>query len=78
MRWLERYIRRERKHRRRVTARNVRAYRKRQRQAGMKRLDVGVPAEQHAALMQLMQPGKTISQAVGRLLDALTGNAKSI
>lgn len=78
MRWLERYLRRERKHRRRVVARAVRAYRKRQRQAGIRRIDVTLPVEQHAALIQLLQPGETISQAVSRLLAVVTGNAKSI
>jgi hypothetical protein len=77
-RWLERMARRERKHRRRLNARNVRAHRRRQRQAGMRRIDVVLPVKQHAALMQLMQPGETISQTVGRLLEELTGNANSI
>jgi hypothetical protein len=71
MRWLERCIRRERKRRRRAAARNVRAYRRRQRQAGMRRIDVVLPQEQHAALVQWMRPGETISQAVDRLLDSL-------
>lgn len=75
-RWLELMARRERKHRRRVIAHNVRAYRKRQRQAGKRRIDVVLPLEQHNALVQLMRPGETISQTVGRLLDAVTGNSK--
>ena len=77
MGWLDRYIRLERKHRRQVTARNVRAYRKRQRQAGMKRMDVALPQTQHAAVLRLMRPGETISQAVGRLLEPATGNTNS-
>jgi hypothetical protein len=77
-RFLERMALRERKHRRRVNARNVRAYRRRLRQAGMRRIDVVLSVEQHAALMHLLQPGETISQAVGRLLEGLTGNARSI
>ena len=74
MNWLERLARLERKHRRRVTARNVRAYRKRQRQAGMRRIDVALSLQQHAALLQWMRPGETFSQAVERLLEAITGN----
>ena len=76
-RFLERMARRERKHRRRVIARNVRAHRRRQRQAGMRRVDVVLPVEQHAALMLLKRPGESISQAVGRLLEGLSGNAVS-
>lgn len=71
MRWLERIIRRERKRRRRAAAHNVRAYRRRQRQAGMRRIDVALPTEQYAALVQWMRPGETISQAVGRLLESI-------
>jgi hypothetical protein len=78
MDWLRRYLRREPKHKRRVTARNVRAYRRRQRQVGMKRLDVALPAEQHAAVLRLMLPGETISQVVGRLLAPATGKIKSL
>ena len=78
MNWLERLARLERKHRRQVTARNVRAYRKRQRQAGIRRIDVALPLKQHAALVQWMHPGETFSQAVGRLLEAVTGNTKSV
>ena len=77
MDWLTRYLRRARKQKRRVTARNVRAYRKRQRQAGMKRLDVALPAPQHAAVLRLMLPGETISQVVGRLLAPVTGSIES-
>ena len=78
LRWLERLARRHRKHKRRTTARNVRAYRKRQRQAGMKHLDVALPAAQHAAVLRLMLPGETISQVVGRLLAVITGTAESL
>ena len=77
-RFLERMARRERKYRRRLNARNVRAHRRRQRQAGMRRIDVVLSVQQHAALMHLKRPGETMSQAVGRLLDGITGNAKSI
>jgi hypothetical protein len=77
-RWLERIARRERKRHRQTVALRVRAYRKRQRLTGMKRIDVSLPVEQHTALIQLMRPGETISQAVGRLLAVVTGNAKSI
>jgi hypothetical protein len=74
MNWLERLARLERKNQRRVVARNVRAYRRRQRQAGMRRIDLALPLEQHAALVQLRRPGETISQTVGRLLECVTGN----
>lgn len=71
MRWLERIIRRERKRRRRAAAHNVRAYRRRQRQAGMRRIDVVLTQELHTALVRRMRPGETISQAVSRLLASL-------
>jgi hypothetical protein len=74
MNWLERLARLERKNRRRDVARNVRAYRRRQRMAGMRRIDLALPLEKHAALLLLRRPGETISQTVSRLLESVTGN----
>lgn len=75
---MERLARQQRKQQRRAVARSVRTYRKRQRRAGMRRIDLALPVEQHAALIQLIRPGETISQAVGRLLAVVTGNAESL
>ena len=68
MDWMQRLARWERKHRRQVIRRNVRAYRKRQAKAGMRRVDVTLTADQYAALQAFKEPGETFSGAVGRML----------
>ena len=78
MNWLERLERLHRKNRRMVTRRNVRAYRKRQRQAGVRRIDVAVTAADYALLRAGMLPGETISGAVKRLLGTVTGNTRQL
>lgn len=70
-------MRLENKNRRAVIKRNVRAYRKRQRKAGMRRLDIALTPEQFALLEAFMRPGESFSQAVGRLLEAISGNRES-
>ena len=65
-----------RKTRRRTIKRNVKAYRVRQRQAGNRRLEITVSREQFAALRARMQPGDTFGAAIGRLLEAISGNTK--
>jgi hypothetical protein len=77
MNWMEEYLRRQRAHRRKIIARNVRAYRKRQKLSGMRRIDVALPMEQYSALVEAMAPGESISLAVSRLLRAVTGSRKS-
>lgn len=78
MDWLERYKRLQNKHRRAVIRRNVQAYRRRQKQAGIQRIDVALSEKQHAVLLELMLPGESTSQAVGRLLESVTGNTKPV
>jgi hypothetical protein len=77
MNWLERLARRERKHRRAVINRNVRAYRRRQSDAGMRRIDLALSAEDYQFVKTAMLPGETISAAFARLLGSITGNRKS-
>ena len=74
MNWLERLERLERKNRRMVIRRNVREYRKRQIQAGVRRIDVALNAEHYAFIRSAMLPGESISTTVRRLLEAVSGN----
>jgi hypothetical protein len=76
MNWLQRLERLERKHRRLTIRRNVRAYRERQKEAGVRRLDVALDAQRYLQLRKMMAPGETISATVERLLDAVSGNPK--
>ena len=73
MKWLERLERLNRKHRRLTIRRNVRAYRKRQRKAGMRRLDVALDEQRYAILREMTVPGESISATFGRLLDTISG-----
>ena len=75
MNWIERLERLNRKNRRQVTRRNVRAFRRRQEQAGLRRIDVALPAKHYATLRAAMMPGESISATVTRLLESITGNA---
>ena len=67
-------VRRERKHRPLVIRRNVRAYRKWQARAGIRRVDVALSAIQSAAVVALMRPGETYGAALERLLEGISGN----
>lgn len=75
--WLQRYERRLRKQKRRAVAHHVRAYRKRQKQAGLRRIDVTMPVQEHALLLKLKRPGETMSTVILRILRQFTGNAES-
>ena len=74
MNWLERWERLQRKNRRLVTRRNVRAYRKRQRQTGVRRIDLALTAEHYSFIRAAMMPGESISITVRRLLGSISGN----
>ena len=74
MNWLQRLERSSRKNRRLRIRNNVRAYRQRQKRAGMHRIDVALRTEQYAILAAAMVPGESISETLGRLLESFTGN----
>ncbi len=74
MNWFERIERLQRKSRRQVIKRNVRAYRKRQQLSGIRRIDVALTREQFAALWAFSQSGETFSASVGRMIEAISGN----
>ena len=74
MNWLERLAKLERKANRETIRRNVRAYRKRQTKAGVRRIEVALTPDQYAQLVRLMLPGATYSAAVGRVLSGISGN----
>lgn len=78
MNWLERLARRERKRRKQLRRRTVRAYRQRQKKAGIRRVDVALTTPQYAALAEIMRPGETFSMTVGRMIDAISGNGKEV
>ena len=69
MQWIQRLERLERKHRRIVNRSNVRAYRKRQRLAGIKRIDLALSRDQLAQLQAFMLPGESFSHAIGRMVS---------
>jgi hypothetical protein len=77
MNWFERLARQERKHRRRVRASNVRAYRQRQAASGYKRIDLALTIGQYNFVEQSALEGESISRTIGRLLGAITGNTNS-
>ena len=68
----------ENKNRKATIKRNVRAYRKRQEQAGIRRIDVALTPEQFSLLQIFMRPGESFSMAMGRLLEAVSGNRESV
>jgi hypothetical protein len=70
MNWLQRLARLENKRRKATIKRTVRAYRKRQEQAGMRRVDIALTAEQFALLQTFMLPTESFSKALGRLLES--------
>ena len=69
MHWLERLARLQRKHLRTVNRRNEGAYRKRLREAGMRRVDAILSAGQYDVLLALQLPGETYSATIGRLIE---------
>ena len=75
MNWIQQAERLYRKHRCEVKRRNVRAYRKRQQEAGIRRLDVALDEQRYAELRGAMLPGETVSAAIGRLLDSVSRSA---
>lgn len=77
MNWIQRLAHLERKHRRLVTRRNVRAFRKRQANTGVRRVDAALTAHQYAILVASKRPGETFGAAVGRLLETISGKAGS-
>ena len=74
MNWLQRMARWENKNRKATIKRNVRAYRKRQEQAGMRRIDIALTPEQFALLQIFMRPDESFSTGMGRLLETVSGN----
>ena len=77
MNWIQRLARLERKHRRLVSRRNVRAYRKRQTEIGVRRVDAALTAHQYAILLASKRPGETFGAVVGRLLETISGKGES-
>jgi hypothetical protein len=75
MNWLERLVRLERKARRETIKRNVRAFRRRQEKAGIRRIEIALNAEQYSALVAVSRPGEAYSETVARLL--ISGNSQS-
>ena len=74
MNWLERWQKLERKNRRATIKRNVRAYRKRQAKAGIRRIEIALAPERYLLLRQIARAEETYSDTVGRLLEAISGN----
>lgn len=73
MEWLDRLARLERKRHRLATRRRLSAYRSRQKLAGMRRLDVVLSAQHYALLRSRMLPGESLSAALAREIDGVTG-----
>ena len=73
MNWLLRIERQFRKYHRTTIKRNVRAYRKRQELAGIRRIDLALSVAQYSKLLELMQPEETYSATISRLIS---GNTK--
>lgn len=73
MNWLERLQRLKHKHGRLVIRRNVRAFRQRQKRAGVRRIDLALTNEHYALLRAAMVPGESQSATVGRILESISG-----
>ena len=72
--WLARLERQQRKQRKGINRRNLRSYRERQAMAGARRIDLLLTPEQYGALVAQMRPGECYSRAIGRAIEALSGN----
>ena len=77
MDWIQRLALLERKHQRLVIRRNVRAFRKRQAESGVGRVDAALKPHQYAILFAAKRPGETLGATIGRLLETISGEAES-
>ena len=72
--WLARLERQQRKQRKRINRRNLRLFRERQSKAGARRIDLLLTSDRYNALVAQMRPGESYSHAIGRAIEALSGN----
>ena len=72
--WLARLERQQRKQRKSANRRSLRLYRDRQAKAGARRIDLLLTPDQYGALVAQMRPGESYSRAIGRAIEALSGN----
>lgn len=72
--WLTRYLMLTRKAQRERGRRNVRAYRARQRAAGLLRVELLLTAADLEALRAHAEPGESVSRALSRLLSGKRGH----
>ena len=72
--WADRLERLVRRAHRETIRRNVRAYRRRQANEGVRRIDVALSREDFARLEALMHHNETFSAAISRAISALSGN----
>ena len=72
--WLARLERQQRKQRKGINRRNLRLYRERQSKAGARRIDLLLTPARYDALVAQMRPGESYSHAIGRAIEALSGN----